>query len=65
MRFMSEAIGVSPMPRKKKPAHELTSDELAARVFGKKGAAQLKKAAQEAEKPTKPASKSSSPKQSR
>ena len=53
------------MPRKKKPAHELTTDELARRVFGAKGAAELKKAAMEAEKPKKPAPKSSSPKQSK
>jgi len=41
------------MPRKRKPAMELTSDELARRVFGVKGANALKKAAQEP-KPKKP-----------
>ena len=40
------------MPRKRKPAMELTSDELARRVFGAKGANALKKAAQEPQKPT-------------
>ncbi len=39
------------MPRKRKPATELTSDELARRVFGAKGATELKKVAQEAQKP--------------
>lgn len=44
------------MPRKRKPAMELTSDELARRVFGTKGANALKKAAQESQekKPRKP-----------
>ena len=44
------------MPRKRKPAIELTSEELAKRVFGAKGAAVLKKIAQESQagKPRKP-----------
>jgi len=48
------------MPRKRKPAMELTSDELARRVFGAKGATALKKAAQESQagKPRKPKSNS-------
>ena len=39
------------MPRKRKSAMELTSDQLARRVFGAKGAVELKKVAQEAQKP--------------
>jgi len=39
------------MPRKRKPAIELTSDELAKRVFGVKGAAELKKVAHESQEP--------------
>ena len=48
------------MPRKRKPASELTSDELARRVFGAKGAAELKKVAQESQagKPKTPKSNS-------
>jgi hypothetical protein len=44
------------MPRKRKPAMELTSEQLAKRVFGVKGAAELKKVAQESQegKPRKP-----------
>jgi hypothetical protein len=48
------------MPRKRKPAMELTSDELAKRVFGAKGAAELKKVAQEAQE-KKPKKGKSSP----
>ncbi|HEY7789659.1 MAG TPA: hypothetical protein VIC33_04040 [Vicinamibacterales bacterium] len=33
------------MPKKRKPAHKLTGDELAERVFGKHGHKQLKKLA--------------------
>jgi hypothetical protein len=39
------------MPRKRKPAMELTSDELARRVFGVKGANALKKAARQSQEP--------------
>lgn len=48
------------MPRKRKSAMELTSDELAKRVFGAKGAAELKKVAQSAgeKKPKTPKSNS-------
>lgn len=36
------------MPRKPKPARELTTDEALRRVFGQRGAAQAKKLAKEA-----------------
>jgi hypothetical protein len=46
------------MPRKRKPASELTSDQLARRVFGPKAHAHLKKVVQESQAP-----KSKKPKQ--
>jgi hypothetical protein len=39
------------MPKKRKPAHQLTSEELAIRVFGKHGHKRLKDLVLELEKP--------------
>jgi hypothetical protein len=47
------------MPRKKKPARELTSDELARRVFPRKVLTRLKKIANPDERPKKSGRKSS------
>jgi hypothetical protein len=45
------------MPRKPKPAHELTTDEALRRVFGRTGAAQAKKLAKAPEKKSAPGAK--------
>lgn len=45
------------MPRKKKPAQDLTTDELARRVFPPKVLKELKRVAHEADEKPKPPSK--------
>jgi len=40
----------SPVPKKKKPARELTNEEIASRVFGEKMKSQLKEIAKKGKK---------------